>query len=176
MKTTGVVRRIDELGRIVIPKEIRKNLRINNGDYLEIFIDDDKVLLDKYSPMKSISEIASKYCDSFYQILKHNIIVTDRDKILAITGSLRKKYINCEISDIIKSMIERRDNFIENKKKNIYLTADDYEYGYYAFSSIINNGDAIGSVIILSLDNPIMETEEKMASIMAKLLSGEFIN
>ena len=73
-------------------------------------------------------------------------------------------------------MIERRDNFVENKKKNIYLTNEDEEYGYYAFSTIINNGDAIGSVIILSLDNPIMETEEKMASIMSKLLGGEFID
>ena len=176
MKTTGVIRRIDDLGRIVIPKEIRKNLRINNGDYLEISVDDEKIMLEKYSPMKSIGEVASRYCDSFYQILKHNIIVTDRDKILAITGSLKKKYIGREISDVIEIMIDRRDNFVENKKKNIYLTNEDEEYGYYAFSTIINNGDAIGSVIILSLDNPIMETEEKMASIMSKLLGGEFID
>ncbi len=176
MKTTGVIRRIDDLGRIVIPKEIRKNLRISNGDSLEIFVEDDKISLKKYSPMESIGEVASKYCDSFYQVLKHNIIVTDRDRILAIAGSLKKKYLGCEISDIIGNMIERRDNYVESKKKNINLTNDDYEYGYYAFSTIINNGDAIGSVIILSLDNPIMETEEKMASVMAKLLGGEFIN
>ena len=176
MKTTGVIRRIDDLGRIVIPKEIRKNLRISNGDYLEIFVDEDMIMLDKYSPMKSIGEVASKYCESFYQILKHNIIVTDRDKVLAISGSLKKKYLGHEISDVIGNMIERRDNFVENKKKNITLTNEDDEYGYYAFSTIINNGDAIGGVIILSLDNPIMENEEKMASIIAKLLGGEFID
>lgn len=176
MKTTGVIRRIDDLGRIVIPKEIRKNLRINNGEALEIFVEDDKISLKKFSSMASIGEIANKYCDSFYNILKHNIIITDRDKIISISGPLKKKYYGKEISELISSMIDRRDNFIESKKKNINLTDNDTEYGYYAFSTIINNGDAIGCVIILSLDNPIMEMDGKMASIMANLLGREFVN
>ena len=91
MKTTGVVRRIDELGRIVIPKEIRKNLRIKNGDSMEIFLNDEEIVLKKYSPIESLENVLINYVDSFNQVMKHNIIITDRDKVIAISGSLKKK-------------------------------------------------------------------------------------
>ena len=75
MKSTGVVRRIDELGRIVIPKEIRKNLRIKNGDSLEIFLDDEAIILKKYSQIESLEMLAENYVETFNQVMKHNIIV-----------------------------------------------------------------------------------------------------
>ena len=81
MKSTGVVRRIDELGRIVIPKEIRKNMRIKSGDNLEIFLEGDNILLRKYSPIETLENVTENYVESFNQVLKHNIIVTDRDKV-----------------------------------------------------------------------------------------------
>ena len=77
MKSTGVIRRIDELGRIVIPKEIRKNLRIKNGESLEIFLDGDTILLKKYSQIESLKNVSIDYVEAFNQIIKHNIIVTD---------------------------------------------------------------------------------------------------
>ena len=172
--TTGIVRRIDELGRIVIPKEIRKNLRIKNGDNLEILVDNDNIVLKKYSQVENVTEMANIYAESFYQVLKYNIIITDTDKVIACAGGLRKKYLNVGISDALTTMIERRDNFVERKKNYVEISPGMSEYGYYAVASIINNGDSIGSVIILSLDSPMLEQEEKLAMILARMLGNYF--
>jgi len=176
LKTTGVIRRIDDLGRIVIPKEIRKNMRIKNGDSLEIFVEDDGVVLKKYSPIESVEDAAFKYVDTFNQVIKHNIIVTDRDRVIAASGPLKKKYIGKEISDFTVRSIERRDSFVERQKKTFCFVNGIEELGYYSFSSVVNNGDAIGSVIIISNEVPILESEEKMAIILSKLLSKNFID
>ena len=176
MKSTGVFRRIDELGRIVIPKEIRKNLRIQNGENLEILVDEENIILKKYSPMESLTTIAEKYANSFNQVLKHNVIITDRDQVIAVAGPLKKKILNKVISQFTERSIERRDSFVERQKKNVELVIDDEEFGYYSFSSIVNNGDAIGAVIIFSSDSPLSESEEKMAVILADILSKYFVN
>jgi len=176
MKTTGVVRRIDELGRIVIPKEIRKNMRIKNGDSLEIFLSDEDIVLKKYSPIETLENILDNYVDSFNQVMKHNIIVTDRDRVIAIAGNLKKKYIGKSISDFTDRSIERRDSFVERQKKSVNFVDDISELCYYSFSSIVNNGDAIGSVIILSTEIPITDSEEKMAIILSKILSKHFVD
>ena len=175
MKTTGVVRRIDELGRIVIPKEIRKNLRIKTGDSLEVYLNDEDIILKKYSPIETLENVLENYVESFNQVMKHNIIITDRDKVIAIAGSLKKKYIGKSISDFTDRSIERRDSFVERQKKNINLVEDINESCYYSFSSIVNNGDAIGAVIILSTEIPITDSEEKMAVILSKILSKHFV-
>ena len=172
--TTGIVRRIDELGRIVIPKEIRKSLRIKNGDSLEIIVDGENISLRKYSQIENVTDMAMIYAESFYQVLKYNVIVSDTDKIVAIAGNLKKKYLNMGISDKLTSMIERRDSFVERKKSSIEISPGLTEYGYYAIATIINNGDSIGSVIILSLDTPMLEQEEKLAMILANILSNYF--
>lgn len=172
--STGIVRRIDELGRIVIPKEIRKNLRIKNGDNLEIVVDGENITLKKYSQIENAMDMAQVYAESFYQVLKYNVIVTDTDKIVAIAGNLKKKYINMGISESIERMIERRDTFVERKKKEIEISPGIKEFGYYTVSTIINNGDSIGAVIILSTETPMLEQEEKLGMILANMLSNYF--
>ena len=117
MKSTGVIRRIDELGRIVIPKEIRKNLRINNNVSLELFIEDDKIILKKYSILKSIKDIAQSLSDVLYSSLNHNIIITDLFNVLAVSGS-NKKYLNKDISNSIEDSIRRREKIFENYEKD----------------------------------------------------------
>ena len=171
----GIVRRIDELGRIVIPKEIRKNLRIKNGDNLEIIVDDESIILRKYSQIENASDIAMIYAESFYQVLKYNIIITDTDKVIAAAGNLKKKYLNMGISDSLTTMIERRDSFVEHKKNSIEISPGMQEYGYYTVATIINNCDSIGAVIILSLDTPMLEQEEKLGMILANMLGNYFI-
>ena len=172
--STGIVRRIDELGRIVIPKEIRKNLRIKNGDNLEIVVDGENITLKKYSQIENAMDMAQIYAESFYQVLKYNVIVTDTDKIVAIAGNLKKKYINMGISESIERMIERRDTFVERKKKEIEISPGIKEFGYYTVSTILNNGDSIGAVIILSTETPMLEQEEKLGMILANMLSNYF--
>ena len=176
MKTTGIIRRIDDLGRIVIPKELRKSLRIKNGDSLEIFVDQEDIILKKYSPMESIEEAASKYVDSFNQVIKHNIIITDKDKVIAASGILKKKYLGRKITEFTEHSIERRDSFVERQKKLFSFVEGIEELGYYSFSSIVSDSDTIGSVIIFSVDAPILESDEKLAIILSKLLSGKFLS
>ena len=175
MKTTGIIRRIDDLGRIVIPKELRKSLRIKNGDSLEIFVDKEDIVLKNYYPMESIEEAAMKYVDSFNQVIKHNVIVTDKDKVIAVSGMLKKKYLGKKITEFTERGIERRDSFVERQKKLFSFVEGVEELGYYSFSSIVSDSDTIGSVIIISVDSPILESDEKLAVILAKLLSGKFL-
>lgn len=176
MKTTGVIRRIDELGRIVIPKEIRKNLRIKNGDSLEIFLESDNIILKKYSQLETIENVSVDYVEAFNSIIKHNIIVTDRDKVIAVSGPLKKKYLGKEVNEFTERSIERRDSFSEKQKKIFQIIKDEDENGYYSFSSIVDNGDAIGSVIIISTDTPITDVEDKMGIILSRLLSTQFVD
>ena len=173
--STGIVRRIDELGRIVIPKEIRKSLRIKNGDNLEILVEGDNVTLRKYSQIENATDMAQIYAESFYQVLKYNVIVTDTDKLVAVAGNLKKKYLNMGISETVERMIERRDSFVERKKKEIEISPGLSEFGYYTVSTIIKNGDSIGAVIILSLDTPMLEQEEKLGMILSNMLSNYFV-
>ena len=176
MKTTGIIRRIDELGRIVIPKEIRKNLRIKNGESLEIYLENDSIILKKYSQIESLKNVSIDYVEAFNQIIKHNIIVTDRDKVVAVSGPLKKKYLDKEINEFTERSIERRDNFFEKQKKSFQIINDEEEVGYYTFSSIVDNGDAIGSVILISTDVPISDVEDKMCIVLSKLLSKQFVD
>jgi len=176
LKTTGVIRRIDDLGRIVIPKEIRKNLRIKTGDNLEVYLDGDTIVLKKFSQIESLENVSVDYVESFNQIIKHNIIVTDRDKVIAVAGPLKKKYLNKEINEFMERSIERRDSFNEKQKKDFNIVEGEVENGYYSFASIVSNGDAIGSVMIISTDTPITDVEDKMVVVLSKLLSQKFID
>ena len=172
MKATGVVRRIDELGRIVIPKEIRRTLRIHEGENIEIYIDEsENIVLKKYSVMKKLGDFAQSFTDSIYSFLKHTIIITDTDRIIAVSGDLKKEYLNCNISDILLSSIQRRENILEKHEKTLKLKDDEEIECTYAMNSIICHGDAVGLVIILSEDEKIAELEEKIAQIAAQFLS-----
>ena len=101
-----------------------------------------------------------------------NIIVTDRDKVIAVSGPLKKKYLGKEINEFTERSIERRDSFSEKQKKNFKIVKEEEENGYYTFASIVNNGDAIGSVIVISTDVPITDVEDKMTTVLSKLLSN----
>lgn len=172
MKATGVVRRIDELGRIVIPKEIRKTMRIREGENIEIFIDaNENIVLKKYSIMKKLGDFAQSFTDSIYSFLKHNIIITDSDSIIAISGDLKKEYQHGYISEDLISSIKRRENILEKHSKILKLTNDKEIDCTYVINSIICNGDAVGLVLIVSTDDKITELDEKIAQIAAQFLS-----
>ena len=175
MISSGIIRRIDELGRIVIPKEIRKKLHIRTGDNLEILVENDDILLKKYSFVENVSNVVDSYASAFNNVLKYNIIVTDTDKIISVSGSIKKKFENLNISSFIEKIIDRRECSVVNKKSIIEISPGISEEGYYVTAPIICNGDAFGAVIILSLNNPMLPGEDKMAMILADILCNYFV-
>lgn len=167
----GIVRRIDELGRIVIPKEIRKKLRIKEGDSLEISVKEDNILLKKYSLINKMEVLAQNMTDTVYSIIKKNIIVTDNDKVVACTGDLKKDYLNKNISEFLERAIKRRENLLEKHEKELAITSDKKEKGTYVITTVIINGDAVGLVIIFDNKEKIDEYDYNISQIISKFLS-----
>jgi len=170
MKATGIVRRIDDLGRVVIPKEIRRTLRIREGDPLEIFTDrEGGVILKKYSPIGELSDFSKGYAESLQQTVGHVVIISDKDSIVSISGSVKKEYVEKKISNELEKVIEDRRtvSFGEGKEKNIPIYDDEdieNKYSSMVISPIITEGDAIGAVIIAS-----KEEGEKFGELEIKL-------
>ncbi len=174
MKTTGVVRRIDDLGRIVIPKEIRKTLRIKDGESVEIFLNSDNIVLKKYSPLQGLPSFYKDYVESIYSEIGNNIIIVDRDKIVAVSGDLKKKYLNKNISSELDEIIQNRTIVSSKTKNKVSIINEKAEDASYVIAPIITNGDAVGAVIILSFEEVIDEFIIKTGTIAAKFL-GKYI-
>lgn len=165
MKSTGIVRRIDELGRIVIPKEIRAKLRIKEGDNLEIYVKEDSVILSKFSNVKSIIDIADKLVETLNIILKNNIIVTDTQSIVV---SNRTKFSTKKINVGVLEKL-RNSEFVEGNLLSDIFISDNDECNYLA-ARIIVNGDLKGSLIFLKEEN-ITITDKELLNMAAKFLS-----
>ena len=172
MKATGIVRRIDDLGRIVIPKEIRKTLRIKEGENLEIYIDENEnIILKKYSFMNKIDDLVQDFTDSIYAQYQHDIFIMDCDHIIAASGKKKKDYLGKSLSEEISEYITRRENRLETMKKEINIVDQKEIVGSYAFSPIIVSGDVAGMVFIFSDEDSIREEEYRMIQIASGLLS-----
>lgn len=168
MKATGIVRRIDDLGRVVIPKEIRRTLRIREGTPLEIFTDrEGEIILKKYSPIGELGAFAGQYAESLAQTTGLTVCVCDRDQVIAVSGGSRKELLGKNISRQLETVIEDRENIlVDNKEyKYIQITDNDREdFTGEAVSPILCEGDAIGAVVILSREPKQLlgETEQKL--------------
>ena len=171
MKATGIIRRIDDLGRIVIPKEIRKNLRIKEGDNLEIFVQNEEIILTKYSMMNKINDLAQELTDAIYTFMKHSIFITDTDQVVAGSGPLKKKYLNKNISDFVTESIKRREKMIENHFKELNFIGEEKITCSYVMSTILVNGEATGMILIISEDEKMTESEMQMASIVSSFMT-----
>lgn len=167
---TGIVRRIDELGRIVIPKEIRRSLRIKEGDNLEILIDNENIILKKYSVIKNLNEFAQNITDAIHSFITNSVLITDTNSILAVSGPLKKELLNKTIGIDLESKIKRREEMLEKHKKPLKITDSELECTY-AVSPIIVAGDVIGLVMIISKEN-VEDTDLKLTQIAAKFLAN----
>lgn len=165
MKNTGVIRKIDELGRIVIPKEIRKNLNIRNGEDVQIYIEEDKIILKKYQKMGSIQENAQKYLNLFNKFVSNEILITDKEKIIA---SSINNYLNKGIDTKVISLINDRR---QESGKGIKLDNEIIDK-YYLVLPIIVDADAVGALIMLS-NKDIVEADKMILDILSSLLSLE---
>ena len=181
MKATGVVRRIDDLGRVVIPKEIRKTLRIKEGDPLEIFTDKEgEVILKKYSPIGELSEFAAGYAETLAKTTGHIACITDKDTVIAVSGTSKKEFYEQGISEELEKIMDEKENYASRDNNNISIPItknDKWERNYNSqiVYPIISDGDAIGSVILLSKDNntKMTEVEQKVAQSAATFLGSQ---
>ncbi len=156
MKATGIVRRIDDLGRIVIPKEIRRTMRIREGDPMEIFTSrEGEILLKKYSPVGELGEFALEIAESISQTIGTLVCVTDRDYIIAAAGAGKKEYEGKALSVDFQAAIDKRLNQVTSGEKEnaiLLFSGESQEYGKQAMATILSHGDCIGAVVILSKD------------------------
>ena len=175
MKATGIVRRIDDLGRVVIPKEIRRTLRIREGDPLEIFVDrDGEVILKKHSPISELSDFAREYADALFNSLGSPVFISDRDAIIAVSGASKKEYLNKNISEHVEQIMEERTTVLETSPGTVsIIDGVQEELASYTISPIIASGDPIGTVIIVSKEESLGEVEKKAAETAAGFLARQ---
>lgn len=185
MKATGIVRRIDDLGRVVIPKEIRRTLRIREGDPLEIFVDrEGEVILKKYSPIGELGDFAKEYADSLTESIGHIACIADRDNIIAVAGAPKKEFLNKPIGPgVEKALEDRKLTVINDLKEHAYCKGcpvqessnSTCKVAAEVIAPIISQGDPIGAVIIMSKDagTKMGELEIKLAETAAGFLAKQ---
>ena len=181
MKATGVVRRIDDLGRIVIPKEIRRTLHFKEGTPLEIFTDrEGEIILKKYSPIGELSEFATGYAETLSKTTGHIACITDKDTVIAVSGGSKKEFLEQSLSPELEKVIENKEIYTSKANNEIALpiTQNDnkqWRYNSQVIYPIIADGDVIGSVILLSKEQNTQmgDTELKVVQSAAGFLSSQ---
>ena len=178
MKATGIVRRIDDLGRVVIPKEIRKTMRIREGDPLEIFTNrDGEVIFKKYSPVGEFSSFASQYAETLNRTCGISVVVTDRDAVISVAGASRKEYFEKKLSSDFEEIMEQRALYIQKDNQLIYICDGATHHVKYAMP-ILADGDIIGCIAMISADTGVDSskdtTEAKLIQTAASFLGRQF--
>ena len=177
MKSTGIVRRIDDLGRVVIPKEIRRTLRIREGEPLEIFTGQEgEIFLKKYSPIGELKKYAKELAESIAQATNHLVCIADKDRIVAASGLSSKDYYGAEISEELEEIVNEREMQVFEAAKNdgIRLTRGDRQtMEPMVVQPIISAGDAIGAVIIIGSKETVGKPEVKVAQVAAGFLGKQ---
>ena len=178
MKATGIVRRIDDLGRVVIPKEIRRTLRIREGDPLEIFTDrEGEIILKKYSPIGELGTFAKEYAESLSQSSGHITCIVDKDQIIAVSGASKKDFLDKSISIALEKTINQRNIISANRNDSTFVPIleddDPSSYNNQFIAPIIAEGDVLGAIVFLSPDKKMGEVEGKLAQTAAGFLGKQ---
>ena len=180
MKATGIVRRVDDLGRIVIPKEIRRTLRIREGDPLEIYTEKDGgVIFRKYSPMGDLQDFATQICESIGSNTGRIAAVSDRDSIIALAGAPKRELMDKPNSQELDKLMEQRKNYRYVSGENLIKAtegSDKYHLGVAA--PILSQSDRMGRVMLLLGEDPtpLQEHDQKLAQTVAGFLGKQMEN
>lgn len=180
MKATGIVRRIDELGRVVIPKEIRRTLRIREGDPLELFTDRDELMLKKYSPIASVERFAEGTAKSLNEQSGCLSVICDTDTVLSAGGTGKKTLLGKTVSEKLAEVMSSRRSYLANKAEGgevLPIVQDaDTEYTAQIIVPIVSNGDCLGAVILLAAEEgAILEAASvKLARLTADIIANQF--
>lgn len=170
MKATGIVRRIDDLGRVVIPKEIRRTMRIREGDPLEIYTSNDgEVIFKKYSAISEMSENASQVAEIMHKLADCPVVIFDRDHVVAVAGVSRKEFNERRVSPLLEELMERRRSFYSSSddRVNGFYPAEGVDKAAIACMPIISSGDVTGAVAFMEGENPSPVTELQKSLISA---------
>ena len=177
MKATGIVRRIDDLGRVVIPKEIRRTMRIREGDPLEIFTNrDGEVIFKKYSPIGELGDFATQYAETLAKTSGHPVCITDKDNVIAVSGAPKKELHEKRVSTELERIMNEKTTFLQKNNTTKLNVADGTEkYVAGVVVPIISEGDPIGSVVLMAGENSgqMGEVEEKLAQSAAGFLGRQ---
>lgn len=175
MKATGIVRRIDDLGRVVIPKEIRRTLRIREGDPLEIFVDrEGEVILKKYSPIQELGQFAQEYSESLFLSLNKTVLISDRDTFIAADGPNKKDYLSKNISSLLERVMEDRQALVKDSFVALELIKDQPAINAsYVVQPIIANGDPVGALVIFSEEEKVTSEEKLTLEVAANFLAKQ---
>ena len=176
MESKGIVRRVDELGRIVLPREMRKMLNVREGSKLEIgIVDGNKFLLTKYSDMVSLKEYSDAVANAISVSIEHDVLISDMEKVLY---SSKKKYLNKELSEEVQELIYKKEIVIKKKDDgsemlNFFVNTEN-EFSCQLIVPIVKDGDAIGAIIILALENKCFDDSSvKICKAFSKYLSDQ---
>ena len=176
MKATGIVRRIDDLGRVVIPKEIRRVLRIREGDPLEIFTEKDgEVIFKKYSPMGELSEFAAQICDSLHKTTGAVAVICDRDTVIAVAGGSRRELMEKRISAHLEQIMENRSVYGAEGRATMPVAEGNDDLCISVAAPILSAGDVLGCVVFVAAKDaaPHGVTEQKLAQTVAGFLGKQ---
>ena len=173
MKSTGIVRRIDDLGRIVIPKEIRRTLRIREGDPLEIFTDNSSnIIFKKYSIINEISPFAYCYADILSRTLQLPVLITDRDHIVAASGVPKREFMERRITSYVEDLMDSRSSYSAYKNTKKFLPVEGLENEALLAYPIITAGDVIGSICLLKeSEKDLSDSKENLQTTLVKVTS-----
>ncbi len=172
MKSTGVIRRIDELGRIVIPKEIRRHLGIREGENLEIYTDDDnRIVLKKYSRMLEYTDFSSKLCELVPLSMNFGMIITDRDKVVSVSNRIEFDPELCEIPSNLLEYIQNRETYESSVKEKMLISNQEVE-GYFYVQPIISSIDCLGLIIFVK-DQAYHLEEKQFAKFLSTMIANK---
>ncbi len=154
MKATGIVRRIDDLGRVVIPKEIRRTMRIREGDPLEIYTAaDGEVIFKKYSPVGELSPLTAQYAEVLHRSTNQPVLIFDRDKVIACAGISKKEVLDRRLSQELEDYMEKRESYLFKDGVSPLIPAPGVERNAVIAAPILAAGDVAGAVVLLSDEN-----------------------
>ena len=176
MKATGIVRRIDDLGRVVIPKEIRRTMRIREGDPLEIYTDNDgEVIFKKYSPIGELSSFASQYAEVLGKIGGYPVVVCDRDHVISVAGIPKKELLERRVSPALEELMEQRRNYAVGTDGKKMQPVEGVDRFALVQAPIIAAGDVCGSLMFIAGDNPepASDTDIKLIQVGAAFLGRQ---
>lgn len=178
MKETGIVRRIDELGRIVIPKEMRRVERMKEGSPVEIFLNNNgEVVLKKYSPIFDLKEYAEDVSKSIAEVFEYSVLISDLDKIVVCTNASKATYANRTISKEVESVMGNRKCYMGNKGSNSSMIplfeGDEGEYSAQIIAPILSGGDLCGSIMLFKKEGDFSISDVNLVKVFANFLARQ---